>query len=155
MADINELQHQQEIWDRRLKSGHGAYDGESRTGTPAAIIMLAGPVKWWWDANWMTPAHIAYVDWRQRVTDELVAAGYLVYQPHAAFKGTWNEAAQVVNNAIIGICDAMVVLTPPGVLSDGTDEEVEQARLLDRPIVFAPPNSDMEGVLHALTVATR
>lgn len=139
---LDDLAHKQKVWDRRLKSGHGAYDGESRTGTPAAIILLAGPIKFWWDDNWMTPEHVRYVEWRQKVTDALVGDGYLIYQPHAAWKGTWNEAAQAVNNVVIGICDVMVILTPPGVTSDGTDEEERQAKALGIPRVAAPPSPD-------------
>lgn len=136
-----ELFHGEQIWDRRLQSGHGAYDGKSRTGTPAGIIMLAGPIKHWWDENWLTAEHERYVEWRNRVTDTLVAGGYLVYQPHAAFKGTWNEKAQVVNNIVISICDALVVLTPDGVASVGTDEEIYQAKKQSKPIIpVAPPD---------------
>ncbi len=44
--------------------------------------MLAGPIKHWWNENWKTPAHLRYEEWRNRLSDALIAEGYLVYRPH-------------------------------------------------------------------------
>lgn len=108
----------------------------------AKVVMLAGPIKHWWDDNWGTPAHLRYVAWREKLNDALVAAGYLVYRPHEAFKGAWNENAQVVNDAILRVADAVLNLSPEGVPSEGTDAELAMCAELGKVVVDAPPPAD-------------
>jgi hypothetical protein len=81
--------------------------------------MLVGPIDFWWNENWDTPQHRTYKGWRNKVNRRLVEAGHLVYRPHEAFKGAWNERAQAVNDAAISIADCLVNLTPPGVPAYG------------------------------------
>jgi hypothetical protein len=108
-----------------------------------AIVMLAGPIKNWWGKNWNTPQHEAYANWRRRLSERLVDAGYLVYRPHEAFKGMWDERAQSVNDMALSIADVVVNLTPPGVVSEGTDGEVLFARNRGVMIHAAPPATDL------------
>ncbi len=109
--------------------------GEQQT----AVVMLAGPIKYWWDENWGTPLHELYVAWRQYVSDLLVEAGYLIYRPHEAFKGRWTEQAQSVNDAALRLADVAVILTPPGVPSLGTDSETHYASQCGAVLLPAPP----------------
>lgn len=107
------------------------------------IVMLAGPIKHWWDV-WGTEEHEAYANWRAAVSDALVAAGHLVYRPHEAFKGEWyanrgEAAAQRVNDMAIAVCDVVLNLTPEGAPSHGTDDEIEYAAKIARLVVWEPP----------------
>lgn len=105
-----------------------------------ALVILAGPIKFWWDDNWDTPAHWHYDKWRETLSAALVQAGiYLVYRPHHAFKGAWTERGQVVNDAVLKAADVFMDMTPPGVPSEGTDSEREQASANGAIIVPAPP----------------
>lgn len=105
-----------------------------------AMAILAGPIKYWWDDNWDTPAHWHYDAWREALSQALVDAGvYLVYRPHHAFKGTWTERGQVVNDAALQAADLVIDMTPPGVPSEGTDSEILQASSYGAIIVQAPP----------------
>jgi hypothetical protein len=108
------------------------------------IVVEAGPIKHWWDENWDTPAHKAYDEWREMVSAGLVEAGYLVYRPHHAFKGPWDERAQSVNDMALRVADAVINLTPPGVPSLGTDGEVLYAASFGGIIVPAPPTEDYD-----------
>lgn len=89
----------------------------------------------WWDS----PEHRQYVAWRSYVRTRLIKAGYLTYAPHEAFKGTWSDRAQAVNNAGIAAADVMLVLSPPNIATLGTDVEVEYARRVGTTIRHAPP----------------
>lgn len=110
-----------------------------------AIIMLAGPIKHWWDENWDTPQHWQYADWRDRVSSSLVDNGYLVYRPHEAFKGRWDERAQSVNDLILRTADVILNMTPEGVPSLGTDGEIMYAQNhANALIVPAPPTEDFD-----------
>lgn len=104
----------------------------------APVVMLCGPIAHWWDENWETKEHWDYVAWRNFLSDELVKAGYLVYRPHEAFKGTWNNKMQGVNNYVLNLCDFILNLNP-GVPSDGTDEELIECVRLDKIVIDAPP----------------
>ena len=119
----------------------------------SAIIMLAGPIKYWWDENWGTPQHNNYVAWRDHVNDGLVKDGYLVYRPHEAFKGRWDERAQSVNDTALLAADVICNLTPPGIPSLGTDGEILYATNNGNAlIVNAPPTGDFDkGVTDLLT----
>jgi hypothetical protein len=116
-------------------------NGESNT----AIVMLAGPIKHWWDENWDTVEHWDYVSWRDAVNDGLVDEGYLVYRPHEAFKGRWDERAQSVNDLVLRTSDVILNLTPPRVPSLGTDGEILYAKNhANALIVPAPPVEDVD-----------
>lgn len=115
-----------------------------------AIIMLAGPIKAWWDENWNTPEHWHYALWRERVGTEMVKSYHLVYRPHEAFQGSWDERAQSINDFILRTADVIFNLTPPGVLSEGTDGEVLYARNFGKTIIDAPPPERVEDFERAL-----
>lgn len=103
------------------------------------IIFLAGPIDYWWNENWHRPAHLDYMKWRQCVNDSLVEAGHLVYRPHEAIKGAWDERMQAVNDKALELCDVFVYLTPPGVPAYGTQAEHNVAHAYGKRIEWAPP----------------
>jgi hypothetical protein len=102
-------------------------------------VFIAVPVKHWWDENWKTPPHRAFMAWRDLVYDKLVEADFLCYAPWRAWRGPWDEVAQAGNDVALRICDVMVNLRPPGVPSDGTDGEAQQIAKLGKPVVDGPP----------------
>lgn len=106
----------------------------------APVVILCGPIAHWWDDNWETPEHLHYNDWRDRVSARLVKEGYLVYHPHNAFKGAWNNRMQKINSQVIELSDVVINLNP-GVPSDGTDEEMVQCSTINKPVIYAPPPS--------------
>jgi hypothetical protein len=108
-------------------------------------VFLAGPIDYWWNENWETPAHLQYLSWRKFVNQALVEAGHLVYRPHEAIKGAWDESMQAVNDLAIEICDIFVYLTPVGVPAYGTEAEKNTARRLGKQVLWAPPG-DLEQV---------
>lgn len=122
---IEYMKEQDRVWkERRMVSGHGAQDGSARDPDyKSLIVFIGGPIKHWWDDNWMSPEHLRYDEWRTKVEEACIAAGFLVYKPYTAWKGTWNEQAQAVNNSVIHVIDVFIDLTPPGVPSKGTTEE--------------------------------
>ena len=65
----------------------------------------------------------------------------------------WDERAQAVNDAGIAACDVMLVLSPSGIPTEGTDEEVAYAERVGTPVMYVPPGSDitMYGVKELLT----
>lgn len=138
---LHELEEQDRVWkERRMISGHGAQDGKAiNPEYRSLIVFLGGPIKHWWDENWMTPEHLRYDEWRIKVEEACIAAGFLVYKPFTAWKGTWNEQAQAVNDAVIGVVDVFIDLTPPGVPSNGTTAERKLAKKLGVDIFDCPP----------------
>lgn len=115
----------------------------TENGECKGIIFLAGAIKWWWGpGRWDSPEHKQYVAHRNRVRAELIDEGYLVYAPHEAFKGTWTEKAQKVNDAGIEISDLMIVLSPPYADTAGTDAEMRYAARAGTPVAFYPPGSN-------------
>lgn len=127
----------------------------------APVVMPIGPVAYWWDTdtyqNWNTPEHWHYVAYREALNDALIEAGYLVYRHWEAFKGTWNNKMQDVNNIILARADHVINICPDYAWSEGTDEEMEECERLGRPVIFAPPPQTKEefpwaikGVLEAL-----
>lgn len=111
----------------------------------APKVMIVGPVAYWWDTDeyqhWNLPEHGHYVAWRQRVNDALVEAGYLVYRHWEAFKGTWNDDMQDVNNYVLSKSDFVVNIKPDYAWSVGTDEEMIECARLSKPCIDAPPPS--------------
>ncbi|GEM_PF-4717020 len=126
---------------------------ESVPESDTAIVMLVGPIKHWWDENWETPDHWTYEAWRERVSEGLVEADYLVYRPHHAFKGKWDERAQSVNDTALRAADVLCNLTPPGVSSLGTDGEILYAANEGNALVVAapPPENFDKGMEQLLT----
>jgi hypothetical protein len=121
-------------------------------------VALLGPIGYWWDDQWDTPAHREYVAWRDQMRTELVAAGHLVYSPHRAWQGEWDandgdSVAQIVNDTAIAVCDAVLNLTPPSVPSPGTDHEMALCKRVGIPVVVAPPGN--AHVFDALNDAVR
>lgn len=102
-------------------------------------VFLAGPIDYWWNENWESAEHIAYLEWRKKVNRLLVEAGHLVYRPHEAIKGAWDESFQAVNDLAIELCDVFVYLTPEGVPAFGTEAEKNVAKGLGKEILWAPP----------------
>jgi hypothetical protein len=134
------LERKAELWERRLTSGHGALQVEGFAARYEPLVfMLAGPIKHWWDANWMTAEHVRYDEWRTKVSERLVVEGHLVYRPHEAFKGHWSETAQAINDAVIAACDVFIDLTPPGVPGEGTVAERALAVRQKKRIIELPP----------------
>jgi hypothetical protein len=107
------------------------------------IIMVVGPIDYWWSENWNTEDHHSYMGWRTLVCASLVEAGHLVYRPHEAFKGAWSERAQAVNNMAITISDLLLDIRPPGVPAYGTDAEIEYAKRSGVPVFKCPPGTEL------------
>jgi hypothetical protein len=107
-----------------------------RPGTEdAKIIFLAGAVAWWWDANWDSPQHYEYLEWRNQVRTALIAGGFLTYAHYEAFKGTWNPVAQKINDYAITQSHLFLILTPDNIPSEGTDKEVLIAKQWHVPVL--------------------
>lgn len=114
----------------------------------APIVMLVGPVAYWWDTDtyqhWNTPEHWHYVAWRERVNDALVETGYLVYRHWEAWKGTWNNKAQALNNVALDVSDIVVNMRPEYAWSEGTDEELVRAAETGKKVIMAQPPATEE-----------
>lgn len=108
------------------RAGFGRQGRLVTEGRGDMFIVVVGPIDYWWNENWETDEHFFYTTWRDGVCKQLVEAGHLVYRPHEAFKGAWDERAQRVNDAAIDACDAMVNVGPPGVPAYGTAAEVKR-----------------------------
>lgn len=104
-------------------------------------VFLAGPIDYWWNENYHTPAHYRYLLWKEQMARCLIEAGHLVYRPDQAWKGAWEEGAQVVNDRALEICDVFVYLTPPGVPAYGTEAERDAARRHGLQVLHAPPGN--------------
>lgn len=119
----------------------------ARTYNESKCVFLAGPIEWWWD----TPRDPGRFDsndaqWyrkhRDAVRDFFVKRHYLVYSPHTAFKGDWNEKMQPVNDYVLGLSDIVVNLKPkhiPGLVCKGTDHEWKLAHDLGKVCIEIPP----------------
>jgi hypothetical protein len=111
------------------------------------IVAVIGPIECWWDTEeepdrFNSLEARSYRDWRRAVCDAL-AKHFLVYRPHEAFKGNWNEEAQLVNDAGIDIAHYVVNLKPENVVALGTDHEEERARKQGKHIFYAPPPNNV------------
>lgn len=115
-------------------------------------IFIAGPVEHWWAENWHTPEHYAYIEWRNKVSAMLVESGHLVFRPHEAIKGAWDESMQAVNDHALYLVDVVIVLTPPGVPAYGTAAETALARGWGKQVRKAPPGdtSDIRDLINIL-----
>lgn len=111
------------------------------------IVALVGPIEWWWNtpedpARFHSLEAIAYRAYRDRLGKVLVDHGYLVFRPHEAFKGEWDERAQVFNDHMIEIADVVVNMRPMGIPGKGTDHELQLAKNLGKPVLAAPPGTN-------------
>jgi hypothetical protein len=91
---------------------------------------------------WNSPEFRLYTMWREEVRSALIAKGYLTYAPWMAFKGTWDERAQAINNSVIDVADAVVVLSPNYAITEGTDEERKYAISRRKYIFELPPDKE-------------
>lgn len=122
------------------------------------IVALVGPVEYWWNTEddphrFDSQQAVEYRAWRTILRDSLVAAGFLVYSPHDAFKGNWDERAQVHNDSIIRVVDVVVNMRPDGIPGAGTDHELDLANSLNKPIIEAPPGSNLKKVATQIAAA--
>ena len=80
----------------------------------APVVMIIGPVAYWWDTDayqhWDLPEHWHFVEWRQRLNDALIETGFLVYRHWEAFKGTWNNRMQDINNIVLDRADYLSLI---------------------------------------------
>lgn len=91
---------------------------------------------------WNSIEHRTYCAWRDQVRAALIDEGYLTYAPWMAFKGTWDERAQLINNEALRMSDAFVILSPDYAITEGTDQERNVAKVWDVPVIEAPPPPD-------------
>lgn len=118
-------------------------------------VFLAGSIEYWWDRpddpnRFMSPAAVEYREWREILSKWFTDNGFLVYRPHEAFKGPWDEKMQQVNDLAITLCHIFVEMTPVGIsLGKGTSRELSLASDLNRSIIWMPPgiNDDTRNVL--------
>ena len=98
----------------------------------APCVMPIGPVAFWWDTDeykhWDLPEHWQYVRYREMLNDALVEHGFLVYRHWEAFKGTWNDDFQDINNIMLDRAFAVVDITPTFAWSEGRDTEIGRLR---------------------------
>jgi len=123
---------------------NGAIEVGLPTGKPL-MIFIAGPIKHWWGfADWDAPQVKRYFEWRDAVEVACVEAGFLVYMPHMAWRGSWHEDAQLVNNHAIETVDVVIDLTPPGIPADGTTREITHAYVVGKNVMALPPGDDQD-----------
>lgn len=104
-------------------------------------VFLAGPIEYWWqDDNFDTPLAVAYRRYRELLAQAFVDEGFLVFLPHQAFKGSWNEKMQEVNNCALIRSDVVIDMSPRGIPGLGTAHEMQIARDHGIPIVCAFPD---------------
>jgi hypothetical protein len=121
----------------------------ARTFNESKAVFLAGPIEWWWstpeDPNrFDSEDAVAYRHHRVRVRDIFVEHGFLVYSPHAAFKGDWNEKMQPVNDYVLSLSDIVIDMTPRHIkhlVANGTDHEVSLALRLRKAYFPIPPST--------------
>jgi hypothetical protein len=110
----------------------------------STIVALIGPIEYWWDTpeepdRFNSQPAVEYRAWREELRDFLVENGFLVYSPHDAFKGAWDERAQAHNDFVISICDLVMCMRPEGIPGKGTDHELKLASDLGKYVIMVPP----------------
>ena len=75
---------------------------------------------------------------------KLIEERFLTYAPHEAFKGTWDERAQAINDAAIRTADVFLKLSDEDIPSDGTDDEIRIAHEAGTAVGYAPPGYDLD-----------
>jgi hypothetical protein len=106
------------------------------------VVAVIGPIEKWWNTEeepnkFNSSEARRYFHWRDCVCTAL-AEHFLVYRPHEAFKGPWNEKAQRVNDTALHVADFIVSLKEDDDVALGTDHERELAESFGRPVVNAP-----------------
>jgi hypothetical protein len=114
----------------------------------STIVALIGPIEWWWNTpedpgRFNSQQAQDFRAYRTGVKKYLGSHGFLCYAPWDAFFGDWDPRAQAHNDFIIGICDVVCNLRPVGIPGSGTDDELELAADLGKPVVDAPPGSNL------------
>jgi hypothetical protein len=114
----------------------------------STIVTLIGPIEYWWNTpedpnRFLSQPAVEYRAWREILNDFLVREGFLVYRPHEAFKGTWDERAQVLNDVMVEMADYIICMRPPGIPGKGTDHEIEVAAAKKKPVFDAPPGTNL------------
>jgi nucleoside 2-deoxyribosyltransferase len=129
----------------------------ARTYNKSKSVFLAGPIEYWWGTEeepdrFNSPAAVAYREHRDRVRDWFVDNHFLVYSPHNAFKGDWNEKMQPVNDYVLGLCDIVVDLTPDSFLrrTFGTAHEVDLAYELNKAVFCIPTQKALDQLTPAV-----
>jgi len=112
---------------------------EKESYSQSKVVFLAGPIEWWWGERFHSLEAVHYRAHREYVSQCLVEAGYLVYRPWDAFKGSWNERMQDVNDFVLLKSDIVIDMTPPGVEAIGTAHEVGTALRNIIPVRGFPP----------------
>lgn len=139
--------------EQLAREGHGAIQVDlPEAGNRPPVVMLGGPIKFWWslpDSEWGEGDHGVYLQWRDAVEAALVKAGFLVYCPYKALRGSWTPLAQQINDKAIEVADAFIYLTPPGVPDEGTQEELAHAMEVATVPFYLPPGDleDIEGAI--------
>jgi hypothetical protein len=121
------------------------------------IVALIGPIEYWWDTpddpdRFNSQPAVEYRAWREILNDFLVREGFLVYRPHEAFKGPWDERAQMLNDVMVEMADIIICMRPDGVPGKGTDHELEVAGSLGKPVVWAKPGYNLNAILADLRI---
>jgi hypothetical protein len=124
------------------EEGNGAVETHLPEKKPLLVVLI-GPIKTWW-GRIDSEEYKEYALWRDAVRVALIHEGHLVYSPHRAWQGAWHEKAQDVNDEAIVQSDVVISLTPPGVVSVGTDAEIVVAAGLGKTVVYAPPGGSDE-----------
>lgn len=120
------------------------------------LICLVGSIEYWWNTpdepnRFNSPAAVEYRQWRNDLSQLLVDNGYLVYRAHEAFKGGWDERAQIINDVAVVNADVILNMTPIGVpTGKGTRRELDLAQDYQVDIMAAPPGTDLEWLIKNL-----
>lgn len=111
------------------------------TSHDATFVFLAGPIRHWWgEGQWNSTTHQQYTYVRD-YAHEVFSEDFLVYAPHRAWRGPWNEVAQQVNDLAVDSCHAFVYFQIEGVVAKGTDAEWERASKASKKIIRIPFSS--------------
>jgi hypothetical protein len=126
----------------------------------STIVALIGPIEYWWNTDddpqrFNSLTAVNYREHRDDLGKYLVAMGCLVYRPHEAFKGEWDDRAQVLNDVMVQIADVVVCMRPYGIPGKGTDHELELAEKSGKPIVYASPGRIFSAVMDDVRAKTQ
>ena len=97
------------------------------TSNSSLFVFLAGPIRYWWTPG-LEESYLykTYSNMRDNLHEQL-SKEFLVYAPHRAWRGPWDERAQALNDNVIRACDAVVYLDHPHIPAAGTSREREIA----------------------------
>lgn len=129
----------------------------------STCIFLGGPIEYWWDTpeepnRFNSEQAVSYRGHRETLGHILVNEGYLVYRPHEAFKGPWDERMQDLNDLVIPRVDIFVNMKPYWMRwqeCPGTSHEVDLALQHGIPLVHAPQGRAGSAVLQELDYLSR